>query len=145
MRPAERNRIIEEPCGSTHNMGKPSAAIVIALVVAAASCTSPWRITTSDYNRFAIQAQEEGLWREAEYRLRQALAEEPDDARLHNNLAVALEAQGKLEEAYDEYRKATALDPGNNTYRRNLRDFVDAHRWEYTPPGEEKVADDEEQ
>jgi Tfp pilus assembly protein PilF len=124
-------------------MRKVRSCIVIALALAAASCTSPWRVTTSDYNRFAIRAQEEGLWREAEYRLRQALAKDPKDARLHNNLAVALEAQGKLEEAYDEYRKAASLNPGNDTYRRNLRDFIDAHRWEYTPPGEEK-ADDEE-
>ena len=72
-------------------------ALAAALVVATASCTSPWRVTTSDYNRFAIRAQEEGLWREAEYRLRQALADDPDDARIHNNLGVALEAQAKLE------------------------------------------------
>lgn len=124
-------------------MRKVHASIVITLALAAASCTSPWRVTTSDYNRFAIRAQEEGLWREAEYRLRQALVEDPEDARLHNNLAVALEAQGKLEEAYDEYRKAASLDPGNDTYRRNLRDFIDAHRWEYTPPGEEKNDDEE--
>ncbi len=84
------------------------------------------------------------MWREAEYRLRQALAKDPEDARLHNNLAVALEAQGKLEEAYEEYRKAVSLNPGNDTYRGNLRDFIDAHRWEYTPPGEEKAGDEEE-
>ncbi len=119
-------------------------ALAAALVVATASCTSPWRVTTSDYNRFAIRAQEEGLWREAEYRLRQALADDPDDARIHNNLGVALEAQAKLEEAYDEYRKAVALDPANETYRRNLREFTDAHLWEYTPPDDEETAPEEE-
>lgn len=118
--------------------------MVVTFVVAAAACKSPWLVTTSDYNRFAIRAQEEGLWREAEYRLRQALAEDPDDARLHNNLAVALEAQGKLEEAYGEYRKAVQLDPGNDTYGRNLREFTDAHLWEYTPPDDEEVAPGEE-
>lgn len=119
-------------------------ALATALVVAAASCKSPWHVTTGEYNRFAIRAQEEGLWREAEYRLRQALADDPDDARLHNNLAVALEAQAKLEEAYDEYRKAVALDPANETYRRNLREFTDAHLWEYTPPDDEEAAPEEE-
>jgi Tfp pilus assembly protein PilF len=118
--------------------------LAITLVIAGVSCKSPWRVTTSDYNRFAIKAQEVGLWREAEYRLRQALADDPDDARLHNNLAVALEAQGKLEEAYDEYRKAAELDPGNDTYRRNLREFTDAHLWEYKPPGDEETAPEEE-
>jgi Flp pilus assembly protein TadD len=104
-------------------------AAVVAVVTAA--CTSPGRITTSDYNRFAIKAQEEGLWKEAEYRLRQALAKTPNDARLHNNLAVSLEAQGKLAEARAEYDEAVRLDPGNEVYRRNLAEFNQIHRWEY--------------
>jgi Flp pilus assembly protein TadD len=113
-----------------------SRLYTLALLAAVAACSPPGRITARDYNRFALRAQEEGLWREAEYRLRQALRERPDDPRLHNNLAVALEAQGELEEAYAEYRKAAELDPGNDTYRRNLRDFTTAHRWEYSPQGE---------
>jgi Tfp pilus assembly protein PilF len=114
-----------------------------ALVVVGTACTSPWRVTTRDYNRFAIRAQEEGLWREAEYRLRQALADDPADARLHNNLAVTLEAQAELAEAYDEYVKAVELDPANETYRRNLREFTEAHLWEYTPPDDEETAPEE--
>ncbi len=125
-------------------MRRAYLTLAAIFVVAAAGCKSPWLVTTSDYNRFAIRAQEEGLWLEAEHRLRQALAEDPDDARLHNNLAVALEAQGKLEEAHDEYRKAVQLDPGNDTYRRNLREFTDAHLWEYTPPGDEEATPSEE-
>jgi len=114
--------------------------------VAVAACTPSGYVATRDYNRFALKAQEEGLWREAEYRLRQALSETPRDARLHNNLAVALEAQGKLKEAHVEYQEAVKLDPTNETYRRNLREFTTAHRWEYepaeeggpaVPPGEE--------
>jgi Tfp pilus assembly protein PilF len=113
-------------------------------LLAAAGCTPPASVTTRDYNRFAIRAQEAGLWREAEYRLRQALAEDPNDARLHNNLAVALEAQGKLEEAHDEYQKAVKLDPGNDAYRRNFQEFKTAHRWEYEPAEEEEAPADEE-
>jgi tetratricopeptide (TPR) repeat protein len=116
------------------------AALAFFIVIAAGACTPPGTVTTKDYNRFAIRAQEVGLWREAEYRLRQALAESPDDARLHNNLAVALEAQGKLEEAYAEYNKAVKSDPENEMYSKNLRDFTAAHRWEYDP-GEEDEED----
>jgi len=111
-------------------------ALALLAVVAAAACTPPGLVTSRDYNRFALRAQEEGLWREAEYRLRQALRENPDDARLHNNLAVALEALGELEEAYAEYRTAVKLDPGNDAYRHNLRDFTIAHKWEYQPEDE---------
>lgn len=115
-------------------------SLTLWLVATALSCKSPWLVTARDYNRFAIKAQEEGLWREAEHRLRQALAEDPGDPRLHNNLAVALEALGKLEEAYAEYQKAVRLDPGNDVYRRNLREFTTAHLWEYQPPEEEEGA-----
>lgn len=121
---------------------------ILALLTVVAACTPPGVITTRDYNRFALRAQEEGLWREAEYRLRQALRKNPDDARLHNNLAVALEALGKLEEAHAEYQAAVKLDPGNDTYRRNLRDFTVAHKWEYQAEDEEAEAEetvDEEQ
>jgi len=110
-------------------------------VIAAAACRPPGVVTSRDYNRFALRAQEEGLWREAEYRLRQALRDNPDDARLHNNLAVALEALGKLEEAHAEYQTAVKLDPDNDTYRRNLRDFTTAHSWEYGPEDEETEAE----
>jgi Flp pilus assembly protein TadD len=111
-------------------------------LVAAAACTPPGVVTTRDYNRFALHAQEEGLWREAEYRLRQALRENPNDARLHNNLAVALEALGELEEAHAEYQAALKLDPGNDAYRHNLRDFTIAHKWEYQAD-DEKEEDEE--
>lgn len=111
-------------------------------VIAAAACAPPGVITPRDYNRFALHAQEEGLWREAEYRLRQALHENPNDARLHNNLAVALEALGELEEAHAEYQAAVKLDPANEAYRRNLRDFTVAHKWEYKA-GDEEATDGE--
>ena len=117
--------------------------LALLTVVAAAACAPPGLITSRDYNRFALRAQEEGLWREAEYRLRQALRENPDDARLHNNLAVALEALGELDEAHAEYQTAVKLDPGNDTYRRNLRDFTTAHSWEYGPEDEEAEAEEE--
>ena len=117
--------------------------LALLTVVAAAAGAPPGLITSRDYNRFALRAQEEGLWREAEYRLRQALRENPDDARLHNNLAVALEALGELDEAHAEYQTAVKLDPGNDTYRRNLRDFTTAHSWEYGPEDEEAEAEEE--
>jgi Flp pilus assembly protein TadD len=49
--------------------------------------------------------------------LRQALAESPGDAVVHNSYASALAATGHLAEAVAQYRKATALAP----------DYPDAH------------------
>jgi len=105
--------------------------LLAALALAAAACGPAGRITTRDYNRFALKAQKEELWVEAEYRLRQALAVTPNDARLHNNLGVALEAQGRLADAHAEYKEAVRIDPANPTYQRNLHEFTVAHHWEY--------------
>ncbi len=110
--------------------------LAAATGVLLAACSPPGRVSPSEYNAFALKAQEEGLWKEAEYRLRQALTAAPGDARLHNNLGVALEAQGKLAEAHDAYRKAVDLDPNKKAYRDNLTAFVEAHRWEYAPDEE---------
>lgn len=49
--------------------------------------------------------------------LRQAVAESPGDAVVHNSYASALAATGRLKEAVAEYRRAVALSP----------DYPDAH------------------
>jgi len=83
-----------------------------------------------DLNEFALKCSEAGLWREAEFRLKRAIEISDNDARLHNNLAVALEAQGKLDEAYTEYLLAVNLDARNNKYGYNLDKFIKTHKWD---------------
>ncbi len=103
--------------------------IIVALLV---SLSGAWGITSpdvKDLNKFALKCSEDGLWGEAEFRFKRALEVSPNDARLHNNLAVALEAQGKLDEAYAEYLRATNLDARNQEYRYNLDKFIKAHKW----------------
>lgn len=105
--------------------------LLITLAAATvAGCGAGSRITAEELNDFAIRCSKYEMWAEAEFRLRNALALQADDARLHNNLAVALEAQAKLEDAYAEYKRAVTLDPGNEKFRRNLDEFVHDHRWE---------------
>jgi tetratricopeptide (TPR) repeat protein len=105
-------------------------SILILLVVAAVGgCGVGSKVTVEDLNDFAIRCGKYEMWAEAEFRLRNALALQADEARLHNNLAVALEAQAKLEEAYAEYKRAVSLDPGNGEFRRNLDEFVHDHSW----------------
>jgi Tfp pilus assembly protein PilF len=113
-------------------MGKITfISLLIALTAATvAGCGPGSRITAEDLNDFAIRCSKYEMWAEAEFRLRNALSIQADDARLHNNLAVALEAQSKLDDAYAEYKRAVTLDPGNEKFRRNLDEFVHDHRWE---------------
>ncbi len=126
-------------------MKMPLFLIPTGILIAAAGCVPPGVVTPREYNRFALKAADGEMWREAEYRLRQALAETPNDARIHNNLAVVLEAQEKLAEAYSEYATAVRLEPANDAYRRNLREFTLAHRWEYEAPADGGTTLDKEQ
>ncbi len=59
--------------------------------------------------RFAAEMAEKGLWREAMFRWRRALESRPNDPALHNNIAVALEALGRHDEALAEYEKSLSI------------------------------------
>ena len=49
-----------------------------------------------------------------------ALSLDPSIAAAHSNLGLALEKQGKLEEAIGELEIAVRLDPSNTVIRKNL-------------------------
>ena len=86
------------------------------------SCTVPQhQATTDQYNQFAIQAAKSQLWNEAIFRWKRILEINPQDAHAHNNLGVAYEASGKIDEAIEAYKRATELDPTNKYYRFNYR------------------------
>jgi len=53
----------------------------------------------------------------AEYR--EALRLNPNEAKAHNNLGLALEKKGHRRGALDEFRAAYMLDPKDATYKRN--------------------------
>ena len=61
----------------------------------------------------AIIEGEQGRLPEAEALLREALAKRPDKADVHWNLAVALQLQGKTNEAQEEIRQTLKHDPGH--------------------------------
>jgi Flp pilus assembly protein TadD len=70
----------------------------------------------------------EGLWQEAIYRWQKTMTADGGSAALHNNLAVALESLGRVEEAEREYQLALKLAPADakiksnyNLFKRNQR------------------------
>ena len=73
------------------------------------------------YNQFAIRAAQAQLWNEAVFRWNQVIDVDPENAKAYNNLGVAYEALGKIDEAVDAYQRATALEPNNKYYRLNYR------------------------
>lgn len=78
---------------------------------------------TEAYNRFAIRAAQAQLWNEAIFRWKQVINIDPDDSKAHNNLGVAYEAVGNMDEALAAYQRAAELEPNNKYYRLNYRRY----------------------
>jgi len=95
--------------------------VAIALLWIGVSCASTKDSTDS---KFAIEAARKGLWKEALFRWKMALEKDPNNAKLHNNLAVAYENEGEYDLALNEYRIARNLDPGNRYIKDNYNSFL---------------------
>ena len=95
--------------------------------------------TLEQYNQFAIKSAELQLWNEAIFRWQHILKIEPQNAMGHNNLGVAYEAVGKIDEAIKAYEHATELEPENKFYRFNYRKCrMQVQRNRVKPPPAEK-------
>jgi Tfp pilus assembly protein PilF len=98
----------------------------IAFLVILSGCTSYTHTEKANSQiAFGSEVAKQGLWREAQFRFEQAIAKEPNNARAHNNLAVALEATGEFARALEEYKKALQLGPNDNYIRRNYARFAE--------------------
>ena len=98
------------------------APIAILLCLILSGCAGLDNVTrTEGYNRFAIRAAQAQLWNEAVFRWKQVISIDPEDSKAHNNLGVAYEALGDMEEAIASYQRAAELEPNNKYYRLNYR------------------------
>ncbi|HET9795625.1 MAG TPA: tetratricopeptide repeat protein [Thermoanaerobaculia bacterium] len=66
-----------------------------------------------------------GYWQEARFRFQLAIAAQPNNARAHNDLAVAFEANGDFPAAFEEYKKAVSLDSADKNIRQNYTRFAE--------------------
>jgi len=98
----------------------PTVILIAALVAAAACASAPRR--NDDFSFGNILAQR-GLWKDALYRWQLALRVMPENAALHNNIAIAYEQLGRPAEAEQEYLLALKLAPGNEHIRNNYDRF----------------------
>ena len=69
---------------------------------------------------FGIKVAQKKLWREATYRFEKAVEIDPTYPAAWNNLAIAYEEQGKLDDANKAYTRAIELDPDNILIRQNF-------------------------
>jgi Flp pilus assembly protein TadD len=100
-----------------------SFASALLLAAGCASYAAPEKAKSQI--AFGSEVARKGLWREAAFRFEQAIEKEPNNARAHNNLAVALEATGEFTKALSEYKKALELDPNDTHIRRNYARFAE--------------------
>jgi hypothetical protein len=109
---------------------------VLALLALGGPAVGDWR----EDLRFAAEMARRGNWREARFRWEQAARQQPDNPRLRNNLGVAAEALGDIEQARTQYQAALSRSRDENI-EDNLRRFE--RFWRSRPaPGEPAPAND---
>lgn len=107
--------------------GVPSLVLAVLLLLPAAAAArdreGPSDKDVKQMIEFGIRLGRQGLWKEALYRFQEALRYDPENPKLLNNIAVALESQGDLEGAREFYMKARELDDSARYIERNIADF----------------------
>ncbi len=72
---------------------------------------------------FGAKMAKKGNWKEAIFRWEKALKSDPENYRLHNNIAVAYEALGKYEKADESYQLALKFGKNNKRIQENYNLF----------------------
>jgi len=103
---------------------------VMALSVLSGACASAARDTArraSDEMEAGYKAARRGYWQEALLRFERANVMKPQQGRILNNLAVALEAVGRYDEARATYETGLRIDPGDRNLKRNNERFKEVY------------------
>jgi Tfp pilus assembly protein PilF len=103
-----------------------SSLFVLAFLLLAIGCGSGGDLSKPETQReFGVRMARMNLWREAMFRFQREVQIAPGNAMAHNNLAVALEANGDFDGAAKEYREALRLDRTNQFIQKNYSRFVE--------------------
>lgn len=102
-----------------------AALVSLCLALLAAGCRSGSSDPATQQEKFGVRMAKMNLWREAMFRFQRAVEMNPSDAMAHNNLAVALEANGDFDAAAKAYREAMRLDKSNEYIQKNYSRFVE--------------------
>ena len=105
---------------TNRQVGTPTILIVLALVLTTGTILGK---PPSDPLLFAAEMARKGNWREAMFRWRNAEKTDPDSPAILNNLAVALEVRGEIEEAGEIYARLSELSAATPGIAFNIRGF----------------------
>src|SRR2546427_7373388 len=106
-------------------MGTRTLRLACIILLASVFPGAARRDTVKQEMRFGAEAAQRGLWREAAFRWEKVLKNDPDNARVHNNLAVAYESLGQFDRARKEYEEARRLATDSKEIRNNYESFLE--------------------
>ena len=120
-----KRKVLEDVVRRLGLMTKSGALLILAamLFIGTASAGNPNAKQAEADMKWGFKAARRGYWQEALTRFEHANELTPNQARILNNIAVAQEANGLFEMALLSYQEGLALDPNNNTLRRNYMRF----------------------
>ncbi len=103
-----------------------AALAALAAITVAVGCASSGSSGRAHAEmREGVRAAQRNYWQEALFRFQNAKALEPSDPEVLNNLAVALEALGRYDEALTTYKEALKGPSKPNALRRNYARFAE--------------------
>lgn len=125
------------------------------LIVSFISCASGSGGSRSDDEMdVAYRLAKRGYWQEALAHYERALALNPENPQILNNVAVSLEAVGRYDEARETYEKARRSAGADRRLARNYEEFLEFHETYLKPliekskgregPAEESVEQSDE-
>ncbi len=112
----------------------PTLLLLLPLVATVGCSGNSIEPSADDQLGFGVRMAQRGLWSEALFRFERARESDPSNPRSLNNIAVALEAAGRYDEALEAYREALRLAPGNRDLEENYARFVDFYQSFQTDP-----------
>jgi tetratricopeptide (TPR) repeat protein len=123
--------------------------MVVGIVVALMMGSSPVEAGDSAKNqasqqmKWGFKAAKEGYWLEALDRFERANNLTPNQPRILNNIAVALEASGRFDEAKLAYETGLSISPNDRALRRNFSRFMEFYKVQVEAAEEDKEADED--
>ena len=106
---------------------KTLLALMLVLLAGVETPRADDRSDAKAQTEFGIKVAERALWREALYRWQRAIEIDPTYAPAWNNLGVAFEQEGRLDEAREAYETALDLDPNNLRIEQNYDLFLEVN------------------
>jgi tetratricopeptide (TPR) repeat protein len=122
-----------------------ACVLCLSLTCGAAFAKNPVAKQAKEELEFGYKAAKRGYWQEALERFELANELTPNQPRILNNFAVALEANGRFDEARSIYESALVLDRSNTALKKNFARFQEFYTTFVADPNEDPDAVEEKE